>query len=380
MKGRSEKGFVLFGVLVAIFVVAGFVLAYSTMEYARAARTLREGEGNRAFLLAEGGLDHAGALLSVGAWPAGTSLDWSADGLDNDGDALVDEGDEGVTVAADLWGLDGLDNDSDGAIDEPDEQIARVRSQARVGRVAESVTGWFRQTTTPLPIPPAAIYIDDPRASLRFNGNSFRVDGNDTNLDGSPGSADPLLGIAVNGDPTEVADQLSQQQEDNVTGLGGDPSVGTWSPEDPDFITTMVEYFSNSASNVFQNYSDIFTGQLGDASQGRFEVTYSEGDLRIGGGSQGAGVLCVEGNLIVSGGWDFVGYVFVTGRIIFVGGGGDTRIMGALFVGGDILEPSGSGGPGGTISGNIEILYSDEALRRTRGALSGFRLVAVSEP
>ena len=380
MSGRNQSGIVLLGVLLALFALAGSVLAFASMEYARLGRVLSDADRSRAFLLAEAGVADAGTILSAGTWAAGSALDWSDDGVDNDGDGRVDEGDEDVLVTVERWGDDGLDNDGDGAVDEVDEQVARVRARAGLGRVSQSVTGWFRQTVSDLPIPPAAIYVHDPLAVLRFQGNSFRIDGNDTNLDGTPGPTGPLHGVSINGSPSQVTSQLGGNQLDNVTGLGGFPSVGSWSPDDPRFIDALLDRFAPLATNVIQNHPGVYSGSLGDAASGRFEVTYSEGSLTLGGGSHGAGVLCVDGNLVIRGGWSFVGYVFVTGRVLFAGGGGNTRLMGALFVGGDVVEPVANNLAGLTLAGNIELLYSDEALRRVRTALSGYRLVAVSEP
>lgn len=124
MSGRNQSGIVLLGVLLALFALAGSVLAFASMEYARLGRVLSDADRSRAFLLAEAGVADAGTILSAGTWAAGSALDWSDDGVDNDGDGLADHpADPGcfssVGSSENPACIDGVDNDGDGAADYP---------------------------------------------------------------------------------------------------------------------------------------------------------------------------------------------------------------------------------------------------------------------
>ncbi len=381
---RRDRGAILVILLASVALLAGAVVGLLTIEHARAQRARTEVERSRAFTIAESGIDTAAVLLSASSWPAGTTLDWSADIEDNDGDGLVDEADETLVASAELWGSDLADNDGAGAIDEDDERIARVECAASIGTSDARLTGWLRKLDVGLPINvPAALTILDPNADVNFSGNAFRVNGNDTNLNGTPGPSAPVYGIAIDGATTLVSTQLSGQQNDNVTGVGGFPSLTSWTPGTPGWLQGMVDLMEPLAHNRFVNYSGTFSGSLGNAAAGSYLITHSLGNLNVGGtgGSSGAGVLCVEGDLNISGSFAFVGYVFVTGMIRMTGGGSGSDIRGAVFVGGDVQQSlSTGGGFDASIAGSIDILYSSEGLANVRAALGNYQVVAVSEP
>ncbi|HET6202176.1 MAG TPA: hypothetical protein VFI25_05170, partial [Planctomycetota bacterium] len=222
--------------LLSVVVLAGGVAGLLSLERARESRVLEEERAKRTLQLAESTVDQAAVLLSAGTLGENGSIDWSGDDADNDGDGLVDEGDEEVSAALLSWHTDGADNDGDGQVDENDEAVVRVSSNAVIGGVARRVTGWLQRSAATLPAPEAAIYLNDPNAITTFQGNAFQVDGADRNLDGTPGPNPALYGIAINGSPLQVILQLSAQQLDNVKGTGGWPSVATSTPPDPGFI------------------------------------------------------------------------------------------------------------------------------------------------
>jgi hypothetical protein len=383
-QSRRDRGAILVILLASVALLAGAVVSLLTIEHARAQRARTEIERSRAFTIAESGIDTAAVLLTVNAWPAGTTLDWSADIEDNDGDGLVDEADETLVASAELWGSDLADNDGDGAIDEDDERIARVECAASIGTSDARLTGWLRKLDVGLPLTvPAALSILDPNADVNFAGNAFRVNGNDTNLNGTAGPSAPVYGIAINGPTSLVSTQLSSQQRDNVTGIGGWPSLTTWAPGTPGWLQGIVDLMEPLAHNRFVNYSGNFSGSLGNAATGSYLITHSLGNLSVGGsgGSGGAGVLCVEGDLNISGSFSYTGFVFVTGMIRMSGGGSGSAIRGAVFVGGDVQQ-STSGGTifDASISGSMDLLYCSEALANVRAALGSYQVVAVSEP
>ncbi|HKB14492.1 MAG TPA: hypothetical protein VKF62_00420, partial [Planctomycetota bacterium] len=183
----SQRGSILIFLVASITLLAGAILGLLTIESGRAARARTEVERTRAFTIAESGIDQVAVLMSSNAWTPGSSLDWSKDGVDNDGDGLTDEGDESLTASVDTWWTDGLDNDADGQTDESDEWVARVGCTVPLGISTVTLTGWIRRLESIIPFGvPAVLTLLDPNADLNFSGNAFQVNGNDHNLNGTP--------------------------------------------------------------------------------------------------------------------------------------------------------------------------------------------------
>src|SRR5262245_17447516 len=382
-RNRAERGSILIFLVASVTLLAGAILGLITVEQGRASRARTEIERSKAFTLAEGGIHQVATLLHANAWPAGTTLDWSSDGVDNDADGLVDEGDESLVATAQLWGSDGVDNDGDGLVDETDEGVARVTSTVGIGISSVTLTGWVEHVESPLPFNvPAVLTALDPNADLTFKGNSFDINGNDTLLGGKKGPAgSPVLGIAINGTLAQVLKQLSKQQLNNVVGLGGLPSVGVWNPPASGWIEDLIQAMAPIAGLTFTNYSPSYKGNLGDWTTGNYLITYSKGNLKMAGGTKGAGVLMVDGDLELSGNFEYVGYVFVTGALRVTGGGNGQILTGATFVGSDVHQTyTGNPTKQALLKGGLHLQYSSDALGRVRTATGGYRIVATTEP
>jgi hypothetical protein len=361
--------------LASMLAMAGLLMAAASRGIARCSRISREVERERVLATAESGIDVVQALLNSGAWGPTSVLDWSTDGVDNDDDGLVDEGDESLRATADLWASDGNDNDGDALVDEEDEGIARVTCQASSGTTTDVVTGWLVRIASTLPDPMGATYLNDPLAQIRFTGNAFEINGNDQNTDYTAGPSPSLYGIGVNGDPSSVMDQMSSTQLDNVVGLGGVPSVGTMTPTDPLFIYEIIDQYAPLADRIITGYSSSsYTGNLGNWDTGDLQITYSPGDLQVSGGATGAGILIVDGDLRIFGGWSFKGYIFIRGNLILKGSANRKRLMGAVFIEGDVDNNEDL-----TINGAANIYYSSEVLQVVRNRFSNYRRAAIVE-
>ncbi len=375
---RAERGSILIFLVGSVTLLAGAIVGLLTVENGRASRARTEIERTRAFTLAESGIDEAGVLLAANAIPPSGVIDWSDDGVDNDGDGRVDEGEESLTAAVARWWSDGVDNDGDGETDEADEGVARVVSTVRIGTSTVTVSGWLRRLEAVIPVEvPAVVNLLDPNADVTFKGNSFAIEGRDRTPTGGWGPAPAVYGIAINGSTNSVLTQLSKNQLDNVNGVGGRPSITSWAPPSADWLQNIVNSMALQADVTFDHYASTYTGNLGDWKAGKNVVTYSKGTLKIGGGAEGAGVLCVDGDLEISGNWHFVGAVFVTGRVQVKGGGNGQRLHGAIFIGGDFehvldLET--------VFKGGIELVYSSAAVTGLTASSSTFDVVAVTEP
>lgn len=377
---RRESGNMLFIVLLLIIPLASLGGSLLTLG----GRSLAEVDSAKsralALINAESGLD-AGlaqllddpnnlATLSVTADGAQalryrvTFEDLGADAVDNDGDGDVDEPDEAQFVRILSAGsMNVLGYDADGA------PITQPGARSTVKRL--SATG---RALAGLPTFPYAVYLGDPNAEIQFNGNSFVIDGNDTNPDGTEGDGAAVAGISTTGDPDDIIDQLSNQQEDNVLGDGGDPSVATTDPIDLQFY---IDLYKGAADIKFTE-STHYTGDLGSEPDGHFAITHAVGTLKLSGGGQGAGLLLVEGNLVITGGWDYVGVVIVTGQVIFRGGGGGKRVFGTCLVGGDVVDNSNNS-EDLELSGTVDIIYSTAAQASVGDATSTFTLFGWQE-
>lgn len=374
-KRRSREGGNVF-VLIVLMLVPLATLAGSAITLGSRESSEHNAQRGRSLALvhAESGLDRALAQL----------ID-DSDALD---DLQVAEGEgDGVRAHVEFeeLGADGIDNDGDGAVDESDEdRMIRVTSmgcvnvddvdgdgnpQAQAG--VESYVKRVRAIATKgagLPSFPFAVYLGDPNAEIDMNGNSFFIDGNDYLADLGAGPGTTVPGIATTGDTEDIKDQLSAMQFDNVQGDGTDPSISNTAPVD---LQEIIDEYKSAADVKFTT-STHYTGDLGDYDAGDFKVTHSLGNLRISGGSQGAGLLLVEGNLEITGGWEYRGVVIVTGQVIFRGGGGGKRVLGTLLVGGDVME--GGHDEDLEVSGTVDILYSSTIQSEVSSSVATFTM------
>jgi hypothetical protein len=267
--------------------------------------------------------------------------------------------------------IDGIDNDGDAVIDEPDEaDLLEIRSTGSFDSVRRTVrvTLLARYET---PQQPSAVHIGDPLADLNFNGNAFLISGFDVGLNGSQtGFVGP--GIGVVGSPTFLMDQIRSQAEDNVIGAGGSPSV----QEVPDLdLRALIEEGARSANIVLEG---------GSASPGEWgtldapAIVYSKDSVHISGGGEGAGILIVNGNLAISGSFDWHGLIVVRGQLEFKGGGGEKRLTGGLVIQNDLFAelPDGTAGEEGIYAnGTIDILLSQQTIARMTQAFAEFTIL-----
>lgn len=231
-------------------------------------------------------------------------------------------------------GKDGVDNDQDSEVDEEDEadliELTSVGSYDRVTRTVRVTLA----TRYDMPVLPAALYFDDPLASLRFNGTAFTISGHDTDFAGHlTGVVKPA--IAVNGPIKSMLAQITARQEARITGAGGTPSIATVEPLD---LKELIDDGARSASVTLAGGSGIVR-QPAPGAWGTLAaptIIYGEGSIHISGGAKGVGVLLVNGDLTITGGFEWRGLIIVGGEVTFQGGGGGKRLVGALIVNGDL--------------------------------------------
>ena len=286
--------------------------------------------------------------------------DWGSDGIDNDGNGLVDDAFERDFVGITSEGRVNVAFDAHG-----NEVATAALSQRETAAVIT------KKVRLSLPVD-AAFYVDDPLATFSYSGTSFTIDGDDTNLDGTKGPKSALPGIGTPGDTKKLSSQLSKSQKARVKGKGGTPSVVTVDPID---IEQEIKHLGSLATVTWTGADvKMSNAKIGDLKNLVPVIAHAKGDLTLSGGSTGCGVLVVDGDLLLSGNFDFVGVILVAGSVTFNGGGGKKNLHGAL------LTPGTVAGTDGSLAGSIDLSYSSQAVDLLTSQLSdGVELISWSQ-
>ena len=224
--------------------------------------------------------------------------------------------------------------------------VKRIMSTATDGDLSVTVVRYAGRK--PLSVPITGALFAEPGVALDLNGSSFRIDGRDHLADGTLTTNPAVYGLATAEGSTsgenvdELLGQIPSQNQDQIEGRGGTPSVG--------------EVQSFDFSDVFEEFVRAQTTELqggthtnltaGDWSSDLLEVTYAKGNLHLSGDGSGAGILVVDGSLSISGSFEFYGLVVVRGDIQLTGGGTSVHIMGGVMVGESFSAIDAEGGYG----------------------------------
>jgi len=231
--------------------------------------------------------------------------------------------------------------------------VLRITARGRQGNADKTLEA--EAVRFPLIQVNSAIWAGGP---LGFDGNGFIVDGHDhaatPPLDTIPGAA-PVRGILSLGPSTDVTANLSSNQQDNVTGTGGDNSVQQ-SAFTYDF-NKLWSQFSGMADNSYNGNQSWSGSSSGYGSLDDPKVTVVNGNLQITGGWTGGGVLIVNGNLDMRGASQFAGVVICMGDVDFAGGGpsDQAHVVGGLIYQGTMVNAS-------RLHGSSDIYYSTQAV------------------
>jgi hypothetical protein len=302
----------------------------------------------------------------------------ASDGLDNDGDGFVDESGEAYpevltkqTVNANAlvypyvrveYKLQGnqLVRFGDGDDDPTTPPVENLVNGAPVLRItAAGRRGNAAKTLEAEAVRFPIISAKGPLwagGHMNFNGNAFLIDGHDHYAappnDTIPGAA-PAPAVLTEGPMSDAT--LTTNQQDNVSGEGGDNSV-EHSPYTYDFnqiwtqLSGMADY-SLTGPLTFGSSSPSY------GSYSNPKVTVVNGNLAINGTWTGGGILMVNGNLAMGGGCQYKGIVVCSGDLTMTGGGPAdvARIIGAVIYQGTLVNAS-------SFSGSGRIWYSSEAI------------------
>lgn len=328
----DEGGFVLIILLTAIIPLIAMAAAAAITLGGRNERLLQEVHQERALLAAEAGIDAAIYAAKTGMLVDGYPI------LRDMGQSMRFE------VAPTYLQTDGLDNDGDALLDsaDPDEDLFQVVVTGHYRNVHRRVVAYLGPVAV-LPTPEAAIGLQGAANDLTI-GAGASIRGHDTKLDTTPGlAANDLHGFSIAPPETSGAllTQLDTTEQALVVGVGTAPSitVATAAVDIPKLVTELAAVATSTITPATYTDADFGTGIL--------SVT---GDLVMLGASIGAGVLVVDGNLTLDGTSRINGVVIVTGTLQLES---SARIFGAVFSAGTIVR----------VNGTASILFSTEGLQ-----------------
>ncbi|HEU5310369.1 MAG TPA: PilX N-terminal domain-containing pilus assembly protein [Candidatus Eisenbacteria bacterium] len=313
--------------------------------------------------------------------------DTQNDGLDNDGDAAVDEASErypekgskqnlGMALSNKLdypwvkvrYKLNGTnqiilfgDHDNNPTTP-PQENLIRgipkiiITAAGRRGVANKIVT--VEALKWPLPPIVGSVYTESP---MSFSGNAFYMDGHDHDYTApydTIAGAPSLPGIATPNDPTTITNNITGQQSDNVQGSGSDPSVQA-SPVNLDVQALATAWSMMADITLAGDQNNPASGGWGTVATDPpdLKVVHIQGDLDISGNMSGAGVLVIDGDFKMGGTINWSGIVLVLGDVDVVGGGNAKNIVGGLVVQGTLAGET-------TVNGNITTYYSSAMIAK----------------
>lgn len=216
-------------------------------------------------------------------------------------------------------------------------------------------------------VPPVGAVFVQPGVVLDLKGNAFRVSGTDTNPDGTMGPAPETSGIATSvgypagSNDAALTDQVPSGWEDQISGVGGEPSISETDLIDFDTVFNWFKAAPGKNQISPGTYSNV---SWGSDQTNDYRVTYCNGDLMASGACVGAGALVVDGSLTISGDFKFAGIVIVRGDVKLTGGGNKIHIYGSLYIGQTLTTDTGV-----TVSGTADVLYSSSALSKASALL-----------
>ncbi len=320
-----------------------------------------------------------GTYIVLAAGDAASDPDYAApgtDGRDNNGDGSVDEAGEHYPEVATKqladdainydwvkirYKLNGtgqaiLFGDDDNDMTTPPRMnittgypVIVVTSHGEQGSAARTVE--VEAVKYPFQIIDTAIYAETD--DFKFNGTQFLVSGEDYDpITGAPVPGNPTVpGIVTTGDPSNIAGSLNNQQQNNVAGSGGYPSV-TDATVDLD-LQAMADQYAPLADIVIAGgtFSNVNYGDYDN-----YHVVHCTGDMHVSGDMTGGGILIVDGDFTCTGQMIWYGLVLVLGDMSFSGGGAGVHIYGSVLVQGGVSAQ--------VVGGQADILYSSATLAR----------------
>jgi hypothetical protein len=349
--GRRRRGWASAMIVIILLICASIAAAavFQNVGARQEAEAVLARE--RAFQAAEAGCDWGLMRMRVnrGEMPAVVKEDLPLDATAS------------CTIRFSSGRTDGVDDDGDGTVDESDEgDYTVLLSTGTAGGVRRTLHLLLKKVIQ-VPTFPAATHIADPTPILDVNGGAFRVSGEDHAIDGTIDAALPAkYGVSSPADPSVMEGQIPAARVDQITGLGGTPSVGQSAAIDLDSLIDLAA----SAATIEVTDGNVTDAAWGVPTKAGVEVVHVADNMHVSGTLTGAGVLVVDGDLVVTGGVTWVGIILVRGGVRFSGGGGTRLLIGAMAcsqgVSNEVLS----------LAGTVDLLYSSAGVMLAQQALA----------
>ena len=317
-RGDAETGIVMFALLAAVIPLLLMVAAASSTMISRNKGLLYDIKRSGAMLAADTGVDEALWRSANGTLVSGTPF------------TRTIRANQRFTVVPLFLGGDGVDNDGDTLVDEADEDIYQLTITATYVNARRRIVAYLGAA---LALPPleSGVAMTSVAAEIRLDDDPL-LTGQDTNMDGTPGPGPDLPGLAIT-PPGTVPDLITELDAFEMSRIqGNSPSPSLAENSGPIDLAGLALAVQNTANIVL--VSDDYTAvNWGDGPSNDLNVVYRNGDLRVADSSQGAGVLLVTGSLRIQDGFRWDGLIIVLGDEFRTGD--DMEIYGGLIFGGN---------------------------------------------
>lgn len=269
-----------------------------------------------------------------------------------------------------------LDNDlADGNYDiyitGPDTAL-NIRSVAHFMNVTHETIVKARRYPAPFPLAPAAIYVStaavqNAKLTGNFTVSGFNHDKNGGLVNNSGPTVVPGIVVDNVADSVELRDNLGKNANNQITGLGGTPSIAV-----NDYN---VDWGGVSNDIAFSADQTLGTGTYNGGTFGTYsspQITLINGNATFNGNASGSGILVVNGDLTIRGTFDFRGIIIAYKEAtIKTELNGTGRVIGSLIISGNSVDMSIS-------NGNFNALYSKETLDNAKLNLKSSRFQILS--
>ena len=338
---RGSSGYVLVILLTAVIPLVAMAAAATLTLGGRNDRIMETVRQERALLAAEAGIDEAIYAAAIGTLSDGVAISGN-----------VGPGTQYQVQPSYLF-VDGIDNDGDSLIDsaDTDENVYQIIVSGTYRGARRKIAAYLGPAGL-IPPPEASLAFQLPPTAIVLMAGNALV-GNDTRLDGSPGdvSEDVAgLSIAPPGSMAKLSSQLDTNESLLVRGTGSSPSLRVAS--EAVGLSMLVSKLS-SAADV------ILTSPTYSAAVWSPGILYRSGDLSLNSTTRGSGVLVVSGNLTLSDSSRFDGIVIVQGDLVMAG---SAEVYGSVLLDGTALN----------MNGTAKIYYSKEAVNIANSVSSVF--------
>ena len=347
---EAQSGFTMLLTLVAAVLPLLLIVLVTTQTMrARQSRAIGETRDERALMAAESGVDQA-------VYQASTSA-----GLTSGVDIARDLANGmSFTVTPTFLRSDGVDNDGDGLVDEADENLFRVLVAGRYLDTQRRLVAYLGPESTPVHLPSALTLMAPFSGAELHVAGSASINGQDYLVSGAPSGAASMPGVAIEppGTVAQLTANIPAGDRARVVGAGAStPSVAT-AATTTDITATRLAI--QNAANLVLTAGSYKNYGFGDASAGKFNVIYKKGNVTFKGNSRGAGVMFITGNLHVEDTFRFDGVIYVLGEVEIHGN--------AAIYGGVVAGPASAHF---YLENTARILYSTEAIDLATSGMPG---------